>query len=191
MFGFFGDAVGMQKAATQLKNLRKAAVPRLTVRAMAEALDMPLGSYARYESAHDYKKQFLPVDLARKVAKVLSGYGVDPVEVMQLAGLNVDEAQPEAREIEAARPQVYFATLPVALPSENALADMFESLLALIPAEATRAEAARILAQRLPSGFAAIGPVVLDPGTHHGSANATAPRSSATDHPEPEQPSRT
>jgi hypothetical protein len=47
----------MEKVASKLKDLRKSAVPRLTVRAMAEALDMPLGSYARYESAYDLKSR--------------------------------------------------------------------------------------------------------------------------------------
>lgn len=107
---------------------------------------------------------------------------------MVLAGLTDSEAGPDVRAIEAARTQVHFASLPVVLPSENVLADMFESLLALIPAEATRGEAARILARRLPSGFAAIGPVVLDLGMHHGSASATALQYPATDHREPEPP---
>ncbi|WP_419145029.1 helix-turn-helix transcriptional regulator [Novosphingobium mangrovi (ex Hu et al. 2023)] len=76
-------------------------------------------------------------------------------------------------------------SLEVVLPSETALAAMFETLLATIPEDASRAEAARILARRLPTGFAAIGPdagprhsaEVLEPGgpppshakSHHGS----------------------
>lgn len=181
----------MPAVGPKLKALRLRAKPTLSLRGMAEQLGIGHSRYQYFEDPNRYKKAALPIDFTRAVADVLQRYNVDPAEVMLLAGLTGAEAEPDVRAIEAARPQVYFATLPVALPSENALADMFESLLALIPAEATRAEAARILAQRLPSGFAAIGPVVLDQGMHHGSANATAPRSSATDHPEPEQPSRT
>lgn len=57
---------------------------------------------------------------------------------------------------------IHFVDMKVALPSEAALTEMFRSLLALVPEEATRDVAAQILAQRLPAGFAAIGPVVLD-----------------------------
>lgn len=187
MFGFFGDAVGMEKAATQLKNLRKSAVPKLTVRGMAEALGMPLGSYARYESLHDYKKPYLPIDLARKISSVLAEHGVDPAEAMsRLAGLNEAEADPEGRVIEAARPLVQLVSLSVAMPSELALTDMFESLLALVPADATRAEAAKILAQRLPSGFAAIGPHALDRASVAAPEGEAFLRSASTDRHAPE-----
>lgn len=190
MFGFFGDAVGMEKAAAKLKILRKSAVPKLTVRAMAEALEMPLGSYARYESAYDYKKNFLPVDLARKVAAVLSRHNVDPAEVMALAGLTGSEAEPEAREIKKNTPDARFVTLQVALPSEDALADMFQTMLVAVPADASRAEAARILAQLLPSGFASIGPVALVPGSSGQTVAGAAPQSPATDDRGSERPSR-
>jgi len=152
---------------------------------------MPLGSYARYEGHGGYKKQYLPIDFARKVASVLARHKVDPSEVMKLAGLVGSEAEPEARKIEAEQPPVQFISLPVALPSEAALADMFESLLALVPADATRAEAARILAQRLPSGFAAIGPFAIDQGLGYSTGAATASQSPATGHPAPVPPSRT
>ncbi|WP_416462755.1 XRE family transcriptional regulator [Sphingomonas sp. VDB2] len=172
-----------------MKALRLRARPTLTIRKMAEELDIGYSRYAYFEDEKRYKKPTLPLDLARAIADVLGQHGIDAGDVMLLAGLSEAEAEPDVRAIEAARPQQHFITLPVALPSENALADMFESLLSLIPAEATRAEAARILAQRLPSGFAAIGPVLLDLGMHHGSASATASRSPAIDHHEPEQPS--
>lgn len=171
----------MEKVATKLKNLRKSAVPRLTVRAMAEALDMPLGSYARYESTYDYKKSFLPIDLTRKIAGVLGKHGIDPAEVMKLAGLNEVEAEPEGSAIEAAFPQVQYVSMSLALPSEAALRDMFRSLLVLVPEGATKDEAAEILARRLPSGLAAIGPLVLDPSAAPSLAGDEAPRSPATD----------
>ncbi|MBJ7376418.1 helix-turn-helix transcriptional regulator [Sphingobium sp.] len=181
----------MSPVGSKLKELRLRAKPSLSIRKIADELQIPHASYQFYERDDGYKKPFLPIEFARRLAGILASRGVDPSDVMALAGLKDAEAEPDVREIEAARSQVYFASLPVALPSENALADMFESLLALIPAEATRTEAARILAQRLPSGFAAIGPVVLDLGMRHGSASATAPQSPAIDHHEPEQPSRT
>ncbi|MEJ7933635.1 helix-turn-helix transcriptional regulator [Sphingobium sp. AN558] len=178
----------MEKVTTQLKNLRKAATPRLTVRALAEALDMPLGSYARYESIHDYKKRYLPIDFTRKVAGVLARYGVDPAEVMKLAGLSAGEAEPEAREIEASRPAFQLVTLSVALPNEDALADMFQTMLVAVPAEASRAEAARILARLLPSGFAGIGPAALVQGRDAPPAAEATPPHPATDDRESAQP---
>ncbi|WP_336950574.1 MULTISPECIES: XRE family transcriptional regulator [Sphingobium] len=172
----------MEKVATKLKELRKSAVPRLTVRAMADALEMPLGSYARYESTYDYKKSFLPIDLTRKIASVLASHGIDAAEVMKLAGLNEDEAEPEGNAIEAAQPQVQYVSMPLALPSEAALRDMFRSLLVLVPEGATKDEAAEILARRLPSGIAACGPLVLDPHAAPSPVGAEASRSPATDH---------
>lgn len=173
----------MEKVATRLKELRKSAVPRLTVRALADALGMPHGSYARYESAYDYKKPHLPIEFARKVAGVLSAYGVDPGEVMKLAGLTEDEAEPEVAAIEAARPQVQYVSLQLALPSEAALRDMFRSLLVLIPEGASLDEAAEILARRLPTGIAAIGPVLLDAMSAALPAGGTIPQDPATDRP--------
>lgn len=180
----------MENVATRLRDLRHKAVPRLTVRAMAAALDMPLGTYSNYESAR-YKKASIPLSLARKIALVLAQHQVDPAEVMKLAGLNDEEAEPEAREIEAHKPAQLCITLPVVLPSEAALRDMFRSLLVLVPDGATKDEAAEILARRLPSGLAAIGPVLLDPVAAVSLAGEAIPRSPATDHHETGRSSRT
>ncbi|MCW2410859.1 MULTISPECIES: XRE family transcriptional regulator [unclassified Sphingobium] len=158
------------------------AMPRLSVRSMAAALDLPLGTYSNYESSR-YKKATLPLDLTRRIAAVLARHSVDPAEVMKLAGLAEDETEPEVRNIQDAQPQLQFVTCTMVMPSEEALADMFQSLLALVPVDATRAEAARILAQRLPAGFAAIGPVVPDQGKVPMIAPAEAARSLATDRP--------
>ncbi|MCW2399674.1 XRE family transcriptional regulator [Sphingobium sp. B2D3C] len=173
----------MSPVGPKLKALRLRAVPPLSIRRAAEKLEMGHSSYNFYENPNSYKKSHLPLDFARKVAAMLAEYGVDPAEVMMLAGLNESEAEPEARAIEAAKPAVQYVTLSVAFPSEDALADMFQSLLALVPADATRAEAARILAQRLPAGFAAIGPVAPDQGKAPMIAPAEAARSLATDRP--------
>jgi len=141
---------------------------------MAAALAMPFGTYSNYESAR-YKKASLPLDLTRRIAAVLAEHKVDPAEVMLLAGLTDEEAEPEAREIEAARPQVVHISLPVALPSEAALRDMFRSILVLVPEGASKDEAADILARRLPAGLASIGPLALDPGAAASPATGEAP----------------
>lgn len=181
----------MPAIGPRLKALRLSAKPTLSLRKMAEELGIGHSRYQYFEDPNRYKKASLPLDFTREIADVLSRYGVDPAEAMKLAGLSEAEAEPDVRAIEAARPQVHFISLPIALPSENALADMFESLLALVPADATRAEAARILAQRLPSGFAAIGPVVLDQGLAHATGSEEALLSAATDRPAPGQRSHT
>lgn len=176
------DGAQMENVSARLRELRKQAKPRITVRAMAEALEMPLGTYSFYESPTKYKKAALPLDLTRRIAALLSRHGIDPADVMKLAGLHEGEAEPEAREIEASKPPLQFISLPVVLPSETALRDMFRSLLVLVPEGATRDEAAEILARRLPSGLAAIGPLALDPSAVASPAAGEAPQSPATDH---------
>jgi len=72
--------------------------------------------------------------------------------------------------------------LPVILPNVADLKEMFEGLLAAVPAGSSREEAAQILAERLPSGFAAIGfaaPALDSAGTP---VRGKAPRSRAKDH---------
>jgi hypothetical protein len=180
MFDFPVISCPMEKVTTKLKSLRKSAVPRLTVRAMADALDMPLGTYARYESSFDYKKPFLPLDLTRKIASVLGQRGVDTIDVLKLAGLDGLEAEPEARAVEAARPAIQYVSLQVALPSESALREMFAKLLVLVPEGSSRDETAEILARWLPSGFAGIGPYLPDPGAGVLPSVDVLPRSAAT-----------
>ncbi len=177
----------MPSIAPELKKLRLSAHPSLSMRQAAQKLEMGHSSYALYENPNTYKKAFLPIDFARKVAAVFANHGIDPADVMKLAGLTNSEAEPEAREIEAALPVYQFATLSVALPSENALADMFQTMLVAVPATASRAEAARILAQLLPSGFASIGRAALVPGIGVRTGGEAATRSPAKDDPGSEQ----
>ena len=177
----FAYTARMTSAAARLKELRNSTSPRLTVRAMADELGMPFGTYSAYESR--YKKPTLPLDLTRRIAAVLERYAVDPVEVMKLAGLSQEEAEPEGRQIEAARPQIIHVTLPVALPSEAALRDMFRSILVLVPEGASKDEAADILARRLPAGLASIGPLALDPSAAATTGAGEAPPTPAKDRP--------
>ena len=152
----------MPPVGPSLKLLREATVPRLSIRSAAEKLEMGYSSYNFYENPNTYKKPYLPIDFARKVAAVFADYGVDPADVMKLAGLTETEAKPEAERIESEKPSIIHISMPVALPSEVALRDMFRSLLVLVPEGATKDEAADILARRLPAGLAACGPLALD-----------------------------
>lgn len=173
---------------TRLKNLRKSAVPQLSIRAMADALGIGYSRYAYFEDPKRFKKAALPIDLTRQIASVLSRHGVDPAEVMLLAGLTGDEVEPEARAVEATRPPVQYVSLQVALPSEAALREMFAKLLVLVPDGASKDDTAEILARWLPSGFAGIGPYLPDPGAAVSSSGVVLPQARATVDPESPRP---
>lgn len=71
----------------KLKQLREQAVPKLSVRKMAEEMDIPASTYAAYEDPAKFKKPILPMDKAKKIAVILEKRGVNPAEVMRLAGV--------------------------------------------------------------------------------------------------------
>jgi hypothetical protein len=173
----------MPSIAPELKKLRLTAKPAISMRQTAAKLGLGHSSYALYENPNTYKKSFLPIDFARKLAVVFSEHGIDPSDVMKLAGLTDSEAEPEARDIESQRPTIIHVSLPVAMPSEVALRDMFENLLMLIPDGTTQAEAAGILARRLPAALAGIGPIALDQGSAISLADAANLQSLAKDRP--------
>lgn len=81
----------MVSIASRLKAVRNRAVPKVTIRGMAAALDVPPSSYAAYEDPKKYKKPILPFDLAKRIAVVLEPKGVPARDVMELAGLQLDE----------------------------------------------------------------------------------------------------
>lgn len=171
----------MKTAAEKLKELRLSAVPPISIRKMAEEVGIGFPRYSYFEDPKRYKKRELPIDVTRQIAAVLSQRGVDPAEVMLLAGLNETEAEPEGRAVEAARAPVQYVSLQVALPSEAALREMFAKLLVLVPEGASKDETAEILARWLPSGFAGIGPYLPDPGAASSPVSGVPPQSAATD----------
>ncbi|MEM9211802.1 MAG: helix-turn-helix domain-containing protein [Pseudomonadota bacterium] len=69
------------EVGAKLKALRDRA--GLSVRRAASALQMQPSSYAHYEAR--FKKSYLPMEFAQKVADLFSEHGVNPDEVMQLA----------------------------------------------------------------------------------------------------------
>ena len=73
-------------------------------------------------------------------------------------------------------------SLPVLFPSAADLKEMFEGLLAAVPAGSTREEAAQILAERLPAGFAAIGFAAPALDSSGAPVRGKAPRSREKDH---------
>jgi SOS-response transcriptional repressor LexA len=77
----------MSSVAPRLKALRVSAQPRISIRAMADALDLPHSTYAAYEDEKKFKKPILPFDLTKRIAAVLADRGVSWGEVMRLAGL--------------------------------------------------------------------------------------------------------
>lgn len=94
-----------------------------------------------------------------------------------LMGLSDDPA--EGAPPPPPAPTVQFVTMQVALPSEPALARMFEGLLRMIPADASLDERAQLLARRLPIGLSQlrdllpIGPMVALPAAEPAEAPPT------------------
>lgn len=91
----------MASVAPRLKELRKSAQPKITIRQIAEDLGMPYSSYAAYEDEKKYKKPILPFDFAKRVAVVLEDRGISKSDVMRLAGLEgsaAAESSPPATE---------------------------------------------------------------------------------------------
>jgi len=140
----------------------------LSMRAFAAQLGSPLDTrYAYYE-----EKRFtglIPIDTARRIAAALQPYGVEPQEVLALAGLSADEA--EAGPI-VAGPSVQYVRLDVALPNADALTRMFETMLEEHVPASRRDALARNLALRLPAALQRASgsqPVpVRDPTHAHG-----------------------
>jgi hypothetical protein len=69
--------------ARQLKALRERT--GLSVREVAEKLKRPPSSYQWYED--EYKKEFLPMDLVSKLLPIFEPHGVEPMELLALAGV--------------------------------------------------------------------------------------------------------
>jgi phage repressor protein C with HTH and peptisase S24 domain len=84
----------MDPVPLRLKALRERAYPSLSLRKMAELLDMPASTYAFYEDAKKYKRTYLPVDLAKRLAAVLGEHEIDVYEVFELAGFGAEESAP-------------------------------------------------------------------------------------------------
>ena len=77
----------MSSAAINLKALREATHPRMSVRALAEALGMPASSYAFYEDPKKFKKPLLPMELVRSLIEPLTANGIPESEVLALGGV--------------------------------------------------------------------------------------------------------
>ena len=73
-------------------------------------------------------------------------------------------------------------------PSEAALREMFANLLVLVTEGATKDEIAEVLARWLPSGFAAIGPYLPDPGATELPATDVLPQLAAKADPKSPRP---
>lgn len=83
---------------TRLKRLRESTDPKLSIRAVAETLDLPSSSYAFYEDPKGFKKTLLPVELATSLADLFGRHGVDRSAVLALAGIResfVAKTEPE------------------------------------------------------------------------------------------------
>src|SRR5690606_19587174 len=85
-----GDMAEISQVARRLKALRERT--GLSMRAVADALDWTLTRYQHYEDR--YKRAYLPVELARELAELFGRHGVDPRQVMELAGFHDPAPRP-------------------------------------------------------------------------------------------------
>jgi SOS-response transcriptional repressor LexA len=74
----------ISQVARRLKALREET--GLSMRAVADALGWTLTRYQHYEDR--YKRAYLPVELARDLAELFGRHGVEPRQVLELAGLH-------------------------------------------------------------------------------------------------------
>lgn len=72
-----------QDTALAVKAIRERS--GLSVRKLAERMDMPSSTYGHYEDPRRFKGPYLPVDVAEKLAKAIAGTPVDPSEAWRLA----------------------------------------------------------------------------------------------------------
>lgn len=81
---------GMDSIPARLKAIRLSASPELSVRKMAEELGYGdnHNKYAYYENETRFRKEALPVHLARDFAEVFEQYGIDREAVMALARID-------------------------------------------------------------------------------------------------------
>lgn len=80
----------------RLRELRESAKPRISLQKMADELGLESRqAYHFYERERGFKQPLLPMSLARRIASVLGKRGVNPSEVMKLAGVDRDESPPQ------------------------------------------------------------------------------------------------
>lgn len=77
----------ISEAARRLKGLRERS--GLSMRQVADALGWSLTRYQHYEDR--YKRRWLPLDLARQLGALFEPRGIDPQELLALAGLEPPE----------------------------------------------------------------------------------------------------
>lgn len=111
----------------RLKALREAAHPKLSVRKVAEELGMPASTYQHYEK--DYKKAYLPPDMAQHLATLFAPHGVEPADVLALGGIEQNTVERLGlRENEVAE----YRAAPHAVNGEAARAARIEAALAAL-----------------------------------------------------------
>lgn len=93
---FFMSTAPPKNPANQLRSLRERA--GLPMSAMARSLGLRgASSYQRYENPDMFKKEFLPLDKARRLCRTIVGKGTPPItesEVLALAGQESRMAHP-------------------------------------------------------------------------------------------------
>jgi transcriptional regulator with XRE-family HTH domain len=90
----------------RLKALREAA--NLSIRKLAAELGMSSSGYAHYETPARFKDQYLPMQMAIELVRILRPHGVPAPQIMALAGVGANSAEPRLQQVgfaeDAAKP---------------------------------------------------------------------------------------
>ena len=86
-------------ASAALKSLRQ--ISGLSIRAVADALQVPLSTYSSYERT--FKRPYLPMEIVTKLLNILVGKGNPPITSHQVLSLGIPEDQIEQDHGRAAR----------------------------------------------------------------------------------------
>jgi phage repressor protein C with HTH and peptisase S24 domain len=107
----------ISQAARRLKMLRERA--GLSMRAVSEALGWTLTRYQHYEDR--YRRNYLPLELARQLSDLFAQRGVPPADVLALAGVEATPREPAAESPSSAAAPAnrgLFQARPLDLPSQ-------------------------------------------------------------------------
>lgn len=146
---FFCQAPGMVHDDVKALRVRTG----LSVRDVAKALGFDTHSKYSYYESRRFKGP-LPIDMAQKLGAVYQYRGVEPHELLQLAGLSRQDAIEQTAVTRALKHQPT-ATMRVLFPSERALTRMFDGIFLALEQGDLPPGLSQQLAQLLPVALAA------------------------------------
>lgn len=136
----------METLNEKLKRIREEA--KLTQEEVAVALGIPKNTYVAKEDPKKFKRDFLPLKMAAQLADLYARHGIPRDRLMGLT-----EGGVVAQAVASSPPQRQVVLMPVTLPSEQALTEMFATMFRLLE-DLERDELPKALAELLPTSLA-------------------------------------